>query len=125
MNERPLSPHLQVYRLPLTAWVSITHRATGVFLSLGAVLLVLVLVAAALGSAPFAAAQAGLQSFIGRLLLWGWIYALLFHLVHGIRHLIWDTGHGFDRAGLDRLARHEIVASLLLTAAVFFLGLVF
>lgn len=120
MNERPLSPHLQVYRLPLTAWVSITHRATGVFLSLGLVLLVVVLMAAAEGPDAFAAAQSLLHSVLGRLFLWGWIYALLFHLVHGIRHLVWDTGHGFDRETLRRYALYEIGASLSLTALVFF-----
>lgn len=123
MNERPLSPHLQVYRLPLTAWVSITHRATGVFLSFGLVLMVLFLMAIAQGPESFETAQSVLRSFLGRLFLWGWIYALLFHLVHGVRHLAWDTGHGFDRATLDRFALYEIGASLLLTAAVFFLAL--
>ncbi len=123
MNERPLSPHLQVYRLPLTAWVSITHRATGVFLSFGLVLMVLFLMAVAQGPEAFETAQGLLRSLLGRLLLWGWIYALLFHLVHGLRHLIWDTVHGFGRDSLDRLARYEIVASVLLTASVFFLGL--
>jgi succinate dehydrogenase / fumarate reductase cytochrome b subunit len=124
MNERPLSPHLQVYRLPLTALVSITHRATGVFLSLGMILLVVVLMAVAQGPEAFAAAQGLLDSLLGKLFLWGWIYALLFHLVHGLRHLIWDTGHGFERDSLDRLAVYEIVASVLLAASVFFLGLV-
>jgi succinate dehydrogenase / fumarate reductase cytochrome b subunit len=123
MNERPLSPHLQVYRLPLTAWVSITHRATGVFLSIGMILWVVFLMAVAQGPEAFEAAQGALRSLLGRLFLWGWIFALLFHLVHGVRHLVWDTGRGFERASLDRLARYEIVASLLLTAAVFFLGL--
>jgi len=125
MNERPLSPHLQVYRLPLTALVSITHRATGVFLSLGLILLVLFLMAVAQGPGAFEVAQGWLNSLLGKLFLWGWIYALLFHLVHGLRHLIWDTGHGFERDSLDRLARYEIVASVLLTAAVFFFGLFF
>ena len=125
MNERPLSPHLQVYRLPLTALVSITHRATGVFLSLGLILLVVYLMAVAQGPAAFDTAQGLLNSLLGRLFLWGWIFALLFHLVHGVRHLLWDTGLGFERERLDRLARYEIVASLLLTEAVFFLGLFF
>jgi succinate dehydrogenase / fumarate reductase cytochrome b subunit len=125
MNERPLSPHLQVYRLPLTALVSITHRATGVFLSLGMILLVVVLMSVAQGPAAFAVAQDWLRSVLGWLFLWGWIYALLFHLVHGVRHLIWDTGHSFDRASLNRLAIYEIAASLLLTAAVFISSFLF
>ena len=123
MNERPLSPHLQVYRLPLTAVVSITHRATGVFLSLGLILLVLFLMAMAQGPGAFETAQGLLRSILGKLFLWGWIYALLFHLVHGFRHLIWDTGHTFERDSLNRLAIYEIVASVLLTASVFFYSL--
>ena len=116
IKERPLSPHLQVYRLPLTAWVSITHRATGVFLSLGMILLVVFLLAIAQGSESFALVHSCLQSLAGRLFLWGWIYSLLFHLCHGFRHLIWDTGHGFERETLNRFAAYEIAASLLLVS---------
>ncbi len=123
MNERPLSPHIQVYRLPLTAWLSIMHRVTGVFLSLGMILLAVVLVAVAQGADAFAAMQSFLHTALGRLFLWGWIFSLLFHLCHGVRHLIWDTGHGFDRDTLGRFARYEIVAALLLTVLVFFLAL--
>ena len=122
MNERPLSPHLQVYRLPMTALLSITHRATGVFLSLGMIVLVVFLLAIAQGSASFDYVHSFLQSWLGRLFLWAWIYALLFHLCHGFRHLIWDTGHGFERDRLNRLAAYEILASLLLFLAVFFLA---
>ncbi len=122
MNERPLSPHLQVYRLPRTALLSITHRATGVFLSLGMIVLVVFLLAIAQGSASFDCVHSFLQSWLGRLFLWAWIYSLLFHLCHGFRHLIWDTGHGFERDQLNRLAAYEILASLLLFSAVFFLA---
>ena len=118
MNERPLSPHLQVYRLPLTAWLSITHRATGVFLSLGMILLVILLLAVAQGPESFASIRSFLQSFIGRLLLWGWIYSLLLHLCHGLRHLIWDTGHGFERETLNRFAAYELMASVILVTLV-------
>lgn len=123
MNERPLSPHLQVYRLPLTANLSIFHRATGVFLSLGAILLVVVLMAAAQGAEAFAVAQGWLASFLGRVFLWGWIFSLLFHLVHGTRHLIWDIGVGFERDNLDRLAIYELVAAAALAVLVLFLSL--
>jgi succinate dehydrogenase / fumarate reductase cytochrome b subunit len=119
MSERPLSPHLQVYRLPVTALLSITHRFTGVALSVGTVLWVLFLMAVAQGEAQYAVAQAVLGSIPGRLVLWAWIFALLFHLCHGIRHLIWDTVHGLER---DTLLRHgylEIGASVLLTLCVF------
>ena len=116
MKERPLSPHLQVYRLPLTAWVSITHRATGVFLSLGMILLVVFLLAIAQGSESFALVHSCLQSLAGRLFLWGWIYSQMFHLSQRFRHLIWDTGHGFERETLNRFAAYEIAASLLLVS---------
>jgi succinate dehydrogenase / fumarate reductase cytochrome b subunit len=118
MNQRPLSPHLQVYRLPLTAWISITHRAAGVFLSLGMIPLLGLLVALALGPKPFDLVLGLLQSVIGQLFIWGWIYALLFHFCHGIRHLLWDAGLSFDRATLNRYALYEIAASVLLMAVV-------
>ncbi len=123
MNERPLSPHLQVYRLPLTAWMSITHRATGVLLSLGMILLVVVLMAVAQGPESFARVHLLAQSAVGRIILWGWILSLLFHLCHGIRHLIWDAGYGFDRETLKRYAIYEIAATLLLTLLLASLGL--
>jgi succinate dehydrogenase / fumarate reductase cytochrome b subunit len=109
--ERPLSPHLQVYRLPLTAWTSITHRATGVFLSAGLVILVVCVMTIAEGEPQFLAMREWLSSFLGRLFLWGWIFALYFHLCHGVRHLVWDTGQGFERATLDYFARVEIIAA--------------
>jgi len=123
MSERPLSPHLQIYRLPLTAKLSITHRATGVFLSLGLVLMVWFLMAVAQGGDSFASLSALLRSIPGRLFLWGWIFALLFHLVHGLRHLIWDTGLGFERETLTRFAWYEVGAAVGLTVLVFFINL--
>ncbi len=115
MSERPLSPHLQVYRLPITAVLSISHRITGVLLSIGAVLWVVFLMAVAQGEAQYALAQSVLDSFPGKIFLWGWIYALFFHLCHGVRHLIWDTVHGLERDTLARYAYLEIAASALLT----------
>ncbi len=93
---RPLSPHLQIYRPQLTSVLSILHRATGVFLSLGALALVYWLLAASQGADAFAAAQGVLGSFVGRLLLLGSTFALFYHLGNGIRHLVWDAGFGFD-----------------------------
>jgi succinate dehydrogenase / fumarate reductase cytochrome b subunit len=124
MSERPLSPHLQIYRLPITAILSISHRITGVVLSIGVVFWAVFLMAAAQGEAQYALAQSVLSSVVGRLLLWGWIYALFFHLCHGVRHLIWDTVHGLERDTLDRYAYLEIGASALLTFGVLVLTLV-
>jgi succinate dehydrogenase / fumarate reductase, cytochrome b subunit len=93
---RPLSPHLQIYKPQLTSVLSILHRATGLALSVGTLLLVWWLLAAASGPAAYAQAQAFLGSWLGILLLVGWAYALFFHLCNGIRHLLWDSGYGFD-----------------------------
>lgn len=112
---RPLSPHLQVYRLPLTGLVSITHRMTGVMLSMGLLLFVYVLFAIAGGESSYSAMQGFMSYWLFKLVYWGFIYALLFHLCHGIRHLIWDTGKTFERATLDKFAVYELAASAGLT----------
>lgn len=96
-GNRPLSPHLQVYRLPVTAWISISHRATGVVLTLGTLLLAYWLGAAAYGPQSFARAQAFVGSWFGVLLLLGFSFSLFFHLANGIRHLLWDSGWGFEK----------------------------
>ncbi|QJD29848.1 succinate dehydrogenase, cytochrome b556 subunit [Methylococcus geothermalis] len=118
VRERPLSPHLQAYRLPITALLSLTHRVTGVLLSLGLVGLVLVLMSAVQGPSAYAPMHAFLSGIAGRILLWTWIAALLFHLSHGIRHLAWDTGHGFSRESLTYYAWCELAATLVLVLAV-------
>ncbi len=95
-RDRPLSPHLQIYRPQITSVLSILHRATGVALVAGLLALVYWLAAAAAGDAAFAAAQGFLASWIGRLLLLAWTFAVFFHLANGIRHLVWDMGRGFE-----------------------------
>ena len=95
-DPRPLSPHLQIYRWQLTSVMSILHRASGIALSLGAILLVCWLAAAADGPEPYAAFQHFLASWFGLLLLFGWSAALFYHLCNGIRHLWWDSGRGFE-----------------------------
>ncbi|MGH8477572.1 MAG: succinate dehydrogenase, cytochrome b556 subunit [Methylococcales bacterium] len=120
---RPLSPHLQIYRLPLTALLSITHRLTGVVISLGMIYLVVWLMGIAEGASAFQNTQAFLDSGFGRLLLFFWTFALFFHFVHGIRHLIWDTGLTFKRAEMDRTAWIEIGAAGGLTLFVWFVRL--
>jgi succinate dehydrogenase / fumarate reductase cytochrome b subunit len=94
--QRPLSPHLQVYKPQLTSVLSFTHRATGLALAVGTIFLVWWLLAAATSDTAFATAQAFWYSWIGRLLLLGWTWSLLFHLCNGIRHLFWDAGHGYE-----------------------------
>ena len=121
MNEvkRPLSPHLQVYRLPLTGIISITHRMTGVFLSLGIILIVSIFVILSQGEQAYSSLQISLNLFWVQILLWGFIYALFFHLCHGVRHLIWDAGMGFERDDMNRYAVIELIASVILTGLVF------
>jgi succinate dehydrogenase / fumarate reductase cytochrome b subunit len=94
--QRPLSPHLQIYKPQLTTVLSISHRATGLALAVGTIFLVWWLLAAATSADAFSLAQAFWYSWIGRLLLLGWTYSLFFHLCNGIRHLCWDSGWGFD-----------------------------
>ncbi|NOT84329.1 MAG: succinate dehydrogenase, cytochrome b556 subunit [Methylococcaceae bacterium] len=115
-SNRPLSPHLQVYKLPLTGLISITHRITGVALSAGLLLVVYMLVMIASGAEAYAALQQVMQWWLVKLVYWGMLYALFFHLCHGVRHLIWDTGKSFDKAILQQYALYELLASLLLTA---------
>jgi succinate dehydrogenase cytochrome b subunit len=95
-HQRPLSPHLQIYRWQLTSVLSILHRGTGLALAAGTLLLGWWLIAAATGPAAFEVAQAFIGSWLGRLLLLGWSWALFYHLANGIRHLAWDAGFGFE-----------------------------
>jgi succinate dehydrogenase / fumarate reductase, cytochrome b subunit len=112
---RPTSPHLQVYKLPLTGVISITHRLTGVLLSAGLIFFIYIVTAVAGGEAAYAAMQALMSVWLVRLIYWGFIYALFFHLCHGVRHLIWDTGKSFNPDTLNRYAMIELSASLVLT----------
>ena len=120
-NNRPLSPHLQVYQLPLTGLISITHRITGVFLSIGLLAIVGLLLAIAAGESSYNALQAGLSVWYWQIIFWGFIYALYFHLAHGVRHLLWDIGNTFDKATLNRYASYELIASVLLFLLTFFI----
>lgn len=114
-GSRPLSPHLQVYRWQITMLTSILHRVTGVALTLGAVLVVWWFAAAAISPEAHATADAVLTSWIGILVLIGSLWALWYHLLNGVRHLVWDAGYGF---GLDIMAKTgwaAVIGSVLLT----------
>ena len=113
--QRPLSPHLQIYRPQLSSVSSILHRITGVALVLGGMVFVWWLMAAASGPEHFARANNCLTSIPGQLVLFGWVWAGFYHLVNGIRHLLWDAGHGFDKDESNRSARIVIGGSVLLT----------
>ena len=114
-SNRPLSPHLQVYRLPLTALVSISHRITGVALSAGAVVLAVWLLAIASGPQAYAGVSGVIGSFVGKLILFLFTAALYFHMCNGVRHLFWDAGHGFEIGTADASGKAVIAASIALT----------
>jgi len=121
-GNRPLSPHLQIYRPQLTAVLSILHRLTGVALAPGTLLLVYWLAAAAAGPEAFATAQMLVGSIVGRLLLLGWTFALFYHLCNGIRHLVWDAGYGLELPDLYRSGWLVVFASGALTLGGWALG---
>lgn len=114
-SSRPLSPHLNIYRFQWTMALSITHRITGVGLALGTLLLTWWLVAAAAGPEAFAKAQKFIGSGLGLLLLFGWTWALFYHLGNGIRHLVWDAGYALDLKNAELGAYIVAGASLGLT----------
>lgn len=114
-HNRPLSPHLQVYKPQLTSIMSIAHRATGIALAVGTLLLVWWLLAAAAGPDAFATAHGFLGSWFGMLILFGFTYALMYHLCNGIRHLFWDAGYGFELETAYKSGWMTLGASVVLT----------
>lgn len=120
--ERPLSPHLQIYRKLNNMVMSILHRITGAALYFGTALLAWWLIAAASGPTYFAFVNGLFGTLLGKLVLLGYTWALIHHALGGIRHFIWDTGRGYDLATVDLLSRATIVLSVLLTAVVWFVA---
>ena len=116
-SKHPTSPHLQIYRLPLTALLSITHRITGVLLAFGCVLLIVILAAAADGASSYEAILPHLQSWYGQLFLAGLVFSLYLHFCNGVRHLIWDVGYGFELGFVDLTAKLAIALAIALTVA--------
>src|SRR5579872_930964 len=116
-RSRPLSPHLQVYRWPITMAMSIAHRITGGALYFGTVLLVFLLLSAASGEAAYDRASAVFGSVPGRIVLFGYSFALIHHMLGGIRHFIWDTGNGMEAGTRDTLAWANLAGSVVLSVA--------
>ncbi|HEX5421807.1 MAG TPA: succinate dehydrogenase, cytochrome b556 subunit [Gammaproteobacteria bacterium] len=114
---RPLSPNIQIYRPQLTSVLSILNRITGVVLSLGALALVAWIIAAAMGPEAYTAVQRGMNSWPGRVVLVCATFAFFLHLCGGIRHLVWDTVHGFELKSIYASGWLVVVASVLLTGA--------
>lgn len=116
--ERPLSPHLEIYKPMLTMMMSIAHRITGAALYFGSVLLVWWLLALATDAGSFQTASAVLGSWFGKLVLFGFTWALFHHLMGGVRHFIWDMGKGLDHPEREQLAQLSLIGGLVLTLLV-------
>ena len=119
---RPLSPHLSIYRMTLTMAMSILHRITGIALYAGTLLLVWWLLAAAGGPNAYAKVQWFMGTFIGRLILFGYTWALIHHMYGGIRHFIWDTGHGFEPTLREFLVWLGLIGSIVTTILLWVVG---
>jgi succinate dehydrogenase / fumarate reductase cytochrome b subunit len=113
--KRPLSPHLSIYRPTLTMTMSIAHRITGAGLYLGALLLALFFAGAALGPGAFGAMAWLVNSFLGRIVVVLFSWALFHHLLGGVRHALWDRGLFFDPKGRELLAQATLWGGIGLT----------
>lgn len=120
--ERPLSPHMSIYSWALTMTMSIVHRATGIALYYGTLLVAWWVIAAASGPNAYAKFQWFMGSPIGRLILIGYTWALIQHMLGGIRHLIWDLGYGFGPTEREWLVRATLVGSIALTILIWIIG---
>ena len=117
-----MSPHLQIYRLTITMAMSIVHRITGAALYFGTLLLAWWLIAAAAGPNAYAYVEGFMASLIGRAIMFGYTWALLHHALGGIRHLVWDLGHGMGPGERDVFAMATLVGSIGLTVALWVVG---
>jgi succinate dehydrogenase / fumarate reductase cytochrome b subunit len=119
---RPLSPHLQVWRPTLTMAMSIVHRITGMALYVGMVLVAWWLLAAGAGPNAYAIFEDCIGSWLGCLVLFGFTWALLHHALGGVRHLIWDMGHGFGPTEREALTLATLIGSVVLTLLLWGIG---
>lgn len=122
-TERPLSPHISIYRWPITMVLSILHRATGVAMSLGFVVFVVWLFDAASGPDAYAMFAAAADSVVGKLLLVGWSFAFFYHLSNGARHLVWDTGRGLEKVQANASSWWVLIMAVALTAVFWWVAL--
>ncbi len=121
--DRPLSPHLQIYKPQLTSLLSITHRGTGVFLSLGALLLCYWLLAVAAGPETYAKVSTYVAAWYGKIIIILFIFSLYYHLCNGIRHLFWDIGLGLEIKTTYQSGYVVVIASIILTLITCWLGM--
>ena len=121
-NKRPLSPHLGIYKLLPTMVMSILHRITGAALYFGTVLVAVWLIALASGQEAYNMAMSFFGSWFGLLILFGYTWALMHHLLGGLRHFLWDTGHGLEKHFATKLAWATIAGSIALTVILWIIG---
>ena len=121
-RERPLSPHLQIYRWPLPMMMSIAHLVTGVGLYFGTILIVWWLIAIGSGPGGYSRMTGFINSWFGRLILFGYTWALIHHMLGGIRHLVWDTGVGLEKEAASKIAWVTLAGSVTLTLAIWIVG---
>lgn len=121
-TSRPLSPHWQIYKPMLSMMVSFSHRLTGGALYFGAALLAWWLISAATGPAYFDMVDGFFGSFFGRVILLGYTWALIHHMIGGLRHFLWDTGRGLELDTIEFLAKASVAASVSLTLLVWIVG---
>ena len=122
-RERPISPHLQVYKPQITSVLSIFHRITGVALTFGLILLVAWIFTLSLGEEYFEYFSLFIKSWFGLLILFGFTFALNYHLCNGIRHLFWDAGYGYEIETVHKSGLAVLVVSFLLTILIWYLAL--
>ena len=118
MADRPLSPHLQIYRWALTMALSILHRATGIALAVGTIVVVWMLLAAATGEGAFNQFADYAATPLGQFMLFGWTASLMYHSFNGIRHLFWDAGLGYEIKTAKYSGIAVLAATALSTAAI-------
>jgi len=123
-KQRPLSPHLQIYRPEITSILSIFHRITGITLSVGSILLVLWIFTLSLGKSYYEYYTMFSQSWIGVLIFIGFTLVLNYHLSNGIRHLFWDLGYGYELATVYKSGFAVILSSIILTVIIW-IGILF
>ena len=115
-RQRPLSPHLQIYKPQITSVLSILHRGTGIVLSIGSIILVSWIVTLTLGESTYLMYSNIINNWFGKFIIFGFTFALFYHLSNGIRHLFWDAGYGYDLNHAYISGISVIISSLLLTS---------
>jgi len=116
--ERPLSPHLQVYRLPMSAKMSISHRITGVILTFGLILIAVAIIMAGLGEATYNQAMALIQTPFTQYFFFAWAFVLFYHMGNGIRHLFWDMGKGISEKAACKSGLFVLIFAVVMTLAI-------